>query len=101
MNEKCVGIFYRADIQESPTKRGFMKVIRLNKLKRKSCPGCNQCEGIEPDMQKRPMSHIMNMDEVKHGRVYSPAMADLTWDSTPDGSAVVVDWRWNLVEVKE
>ena len=40
---KCKGLFYRAHVSNCKTKNGFGLFIRLSKLKKISCPGCQYC----------------------------------------------------------
>jgi hypothetical protein len=40
---KCKGSVFRANVQHFRTSQGFGFTVRLNKMKKLSCPGCDKC----------------------------------------------------------
>lgn len=78
----CIGIVYRADVQHCKTQRGILFSIRLNKLKKKSCPGCSNCGFMEDDLGEiDPHSWpIIDIEKAEHGKLYTLAVVNMSRD---------------------
>lgn len=73
----CIGLKYRADISTRTTKRGIQRLVHLRLLKRKSCPGCQECEKLWTWFQEGAFVHRFN--EVEHGRMYRLHVEENKW----------------------
>lgn len=95
--ENCKGVIYKADVQHCKTERGILYSIRLNKLKRMSCPGCNQCVYIEDDINEigPGRSQIKNIEMVEHGKLYTIEVCDISRDYE---TGIIDDWNLEVVE---
>lgn len=81
---KCSGLVYRADVSFTTTKRGFGKFIRLNKMKRLSCPGCPNCEYLEESLSEFSEDYsVLGIDKVEDGKLYvlSSTNISLDWET--------------------
>ena len=96
----CGGLFYRADVSQYSTDKGFSLKINLNKLKRKSCEGCGECGFIEDDLQERLCNEVLpiNMETVEHGKIYRLITTNwsIDWET-----GIVDDWDLELIEVED
>lgn len=70
----CPGLFYRADVGQYRTKRGFMLRSHLRFLKSWSCPGCIECFEIRRRLALR--FRITNPEVVRAGEVYRLRLPD-------------------------
>jgi len=70
---KCKGVVYKADVQHCKTQRGVLFSVRLNKMKRLSCPGCEQCGFLEDDLGEIDPKHwpIIGIATVEPGKLYT------------------------------
>lgn len=80
--DKCRGAIFKADVQHCKTERGILFSIRLNKVKRLSCKGCEQCMVLEDefgeiDPEYRP---ILDVKKVKHGKLYTIEYCNILTD---------------------
>jgi len=66
----CQGAVYRASVSSYQTKRGLALDFRLNKLERKSCPGCSFCWWLDEALRDIPAEDIRGFVEIEHGRLY-------------------------------
>jgi len=68
---ECKGIVCRADVYHAKTPRGLILDIRLNKLKRKSCTGCEKCDWISAALSEVSNDwRVLGMGDVEHGKLY-------------------------------
>lgn len=99
---KCRGIVYRADVQHCKTERGVMFSVRLNKMKRMSCPGCERCAYLEDDLGEIDPVHwpVIGIEKAEHGRLYTIDIVNIStdWES---GHADAWDLKLIPVSIKE
>lgn len=96
---KCGGIKYRADVQLTQTKRGILFSVRLNKLKKASCPGCKYCDYQDECLEELNAIDwpIANIGEAQHGRVYRLVVCNETSDHE---SGIITGWDYKIEEIK-
>jgi len=94
--EQCLGTVYRASVSFYLTARGFAQTVKLNKLKKLSCPGCKYC-GWENDTLSEVNKDwpILGMDKVEDQKLYTLGMCNVTTDWE---SGIVDGWDLELVE---
>ena len=83
--QKCKGVVYKANRGFTKTARGFGLFVRLNKLKRLSCPGCIECRGIEEYLHEQ--KNIINIENAEHNKLYTLIMTNK-----------YINWETNLVD---
>jgi ferredoxin len=88
IEKKCIGIIVRAhtyfkyteDLINSSNR--IINQVRLNVLKKKSCPGCNECGCIWDFFQITDNHYIIGgIGEVEHGKLYRLKLAVTSIDS--------------------
>lgn len=68
----CQGVVFRAEVSSYRTKKdGLALTIRLNRLKRKSCPGCGFCWWLDEFLGDISPEDIQGFADVDHGRLYT------------------------------
>ncbi|MCK5020020.1 MAG: hypothetical protein KAS32_23405 [Candidatus Peribacteraceae bacterium] len=92
----CKGVVYRASVYSGMTKLGPMFRVRLKKLKRKSCPGCENCDWVEESLQEG--TGIINMNDVEDKKMYTPRICN---QQTDWETGYVDGYDFRLEEVKE
>ena len=98
---RCKGLVYRCSVQEFMTEKRLVRQIEFRLLKRRSCPGCDQCGFMLDDLRDRldPFcSGIYWPQQPKHNGLYSPRVTNITKDWE---SGIVDDWDVEMVEVPE
>jgi len=94
---ECAGVIYRADVFHGPTSRGVVLSIRLNKLKRKSCPGCSKCIWIDEYIAEVNSKYpLLNIENVVDGKLYTVEMCNISKDWE---TGYVDDYDLRVVEV--
>lgn len=96
-SNSCKGQIFRADVQMCMTKRGVMFSVRLNKLKRMSCPGCEYCSWITDDLSEIDPDHwpIIGIESAEHGKLYTLEMCNVGRDYE---TGMVDEWDLRVVE---
>mgnify|MGYP000097138075 CR=1 FL=1 len=96
---KCNGLIYRAKVNHYATNDEIVFEIRLRKLKKKSCPGCEKCdwlyEAIGEICEDWPVEGIC---DVEHGKLYTLDICN-EWQNWETGK--IEDWDLCLKKVKE
>jgi hypothetical protein len=79
---ECVGKFFRAQRSYFMTGNGgFSLQIRMTPLKRKSCPGCKDCEWIMDEIQEGISCETPPLIEsVENGKIYKIGFANISTD---------------------
>lgn len=96
VENKCKGVYYRADVSYYRTKRGFGFTSRLNLLKSKSCKGCKHCSWIyEVDNTEKDV--ILGLADIEHGKIYTLDFDNISGDYE---TGIIDDWSYVLKEVK-
>ena len=97
--ESCNGIIYKADVQHCSTARGVLFSIRLNKMKRLSCPGCKQCGFIEDDLGMVSLIWpIIGIEKAEHNKLYALVPCN---ESRDYESGYIDSWDLKLVGYDE
>jgi hypothetical protein len=80
----CQGKVFKADVGGSPTKRGFGLFIRMNEMKKLSCPGCDQCgwqsDAIQEAMCDWDALGVVGLESVEDGKLYTLAVTNIGYD---------------------
>jgi len=99
---KCKGIVFRASVSQWMSVQrdiNFKKQLRV--LKRKSCPGCEQCHWLWDDLSER-MSEFYPQDsiiaDVEDGKLYTIITTNL---STDWESGIIDGYDLEFIEYKE
>ena len=95
----CKGLIFRANVSCCRTQLGIGFFVRLNLLKRKSCPGCDSCSALfeqigEFDTTYRPIG----IESVKDGKLYQLQYCNVCRD--PE-TGIVDDYDICLQEYQE
>ncbi len=71
-NTSCKGTIYKADVQHCVTKKGVLFSVRLNKMKRLSCKGCEHCGWLDDELSEidPEVWPIIDIQDVEHGKLY-------------------------------
>jgi len=97
--EQCKGLVYRANVQHCRTKQGILFSVRLNKLKKKSCFGCEECECIEDQLSEISYDWpLINIETVEHGKLYTIGFTNISRDWE---TGVVDEWDLEVIPYKE
>lgn len=98
--ETCKGLIYKADVQHCTTQKGFMFSIRMNKMKKLSCPGCRRCLCIEDQLSEIDVKHwpVENVCDVEPDKLYSLEICNVgrDWET-----GIVDEWYLGLSPLKE
>lgn len=82
---KCSGVVYKADVQHCKTQRGVLFSVRLNKMKRLSCPGCEYCGFLEDDLSEIDPKYwsIIDIATAEPGKLYTIEVVNIgrDWES--------------------
>ena len=80
--ENCKGMVFKADVQHCRTERGVLFSVRLNKMKRMSCPGCINCGGTEDSLSEidPEIWSILDIEKCKHGKLYTLEYCNIRTD---------------------
>ena len=80
--DKCRGAIFKGDVQHCKTERGVLYSIRLNKMQRLSCKGCEQCMAAEDEFGEIDPEHwpILGIEKVKHGKLYTIEYCNIQTD---------------------
>lgn len=97
--QHCKGLIFQADVSCCPTRKGIGFFVRLNLLKRKSCPGCIRCAALydaigDVDNDWMPIG----IESVEHGKLYRLEICNASRDWE---TGIIDDWDIKLVEFKE
>jgi len=97
---KCKGIIYRADVQHCRTAKGVMLSFRLNKLKKKSCSGCDTCMADEDQLSEIDINiwPLIDIEKIKHGKLYKIEYCNMYIDYE---TGYADSWDLKVVEVNE
>ena len=96
--EMCQGAVFRANVSNCLTKSGFGFFVRLNKIKKLSCPGCNKC-GWQDDNFAEVNNDwpIINIEKAEHGKLYTIGICN---ESRDWESGVIDQWDLELIPYK-
>jgi len=95
----CIGKVYRANVSHCQTKTGVLFAVRLQEMKRLSCPGCEYCSWLDECLGEISLDWgITNIVEVEDGKLYTITVCNVQRDWE---SGMVDDWDLKLVEYKE
>ncbi len=95
MEDNCHGQIFKADVQNYIIKRGFGFAVRMRKIKKFSCPGCERCgwqHGYISDMAGD--GDIQDIESVEHGKLYALEICDE--EKNPE-TGIVETWYAKLV----
>jgi len=67
--DACKGLIFRASVTQWFNCNGIGETVRLRKLKRKSCTGCEGCDYYEEFFNDCPDD--IHLADLEHGKVYS------------------------------
>jgi hypothetical protein len=97
---ECKGVFFRADVSHCETKKGILFSVRLNLLKRKSCPGCRVCGWLFDSLGEidRDYWPIIGIESCKHSKLYALQVCNI---STDWETGIADSWDLKVVEVEE
>lgn len=91
----CV-VVYKADVQHCQTVKGVLFSVRLNKVKKLSCPGCAYCGAIEDDLSNIGVDWpIIGIEACEHGKLYTISECNISKDWE---TGVVDDWDLKVTE---
>ena len=90
--ESCDGAIFRADVQNYRTKRGgFGFTIKLNPVKKLSCPGCEKCGWQDFEFGEVCNDWPINgIESVEHGELYIISVCN---ESTDWETGQIDDWE--------
>ena len=92
-------VVYKADVQHCTTKRGVLFSVRLNKMARMSCKGCDRCGGLADDLSNINANwSIIGIESAKSGKLYEIKMVNM---STDWETGYVDEWDLQLVPYEE
>ncbi len=96
----CKGVIYKADIQHCKTKRGVLFSVRLNKMKRMSCQGCDDCDWLDDELNEldHEWYRIVGIEKVENGELYQLQVGNIGTDWE---TGIVDEWELCLSKVKE
>lgn len=70
--KECKGVVFRAEVSSYRTsKKGIGMTLKLNPLKRKSCPGCDQCGWIDDLFLDFTAEDIIGFTEIEDKGLYT------------------------------
>ena len=99
-SKPCKGYYYRYTEQVFLDKRGaLVTTSKWTPLKRRSCPGCNQCNGYDLESEAKDSSADaveVHCDNPQHGQLYYARNVVNSWDhetGDPDGA------EWHMLKV--
>ena len=95
----CKGKIYRANVSHCRTERGVLFSVRLNELKRLSCPGCKVCGLLDEALGDIDNDwHLIGIEHAEHGKLYKIEIRDrgVDWET-----GICEDWDLELVEVED
>ena len=101
---ECKGVILRARVSHFADSNVDYSIriglhIRFNMLKKKSCPGCDECFWIHDQIGEVSNDWpIADMDRVEDGKMYRIVIANVEKDWE---SGMVDAWDFGLVEFKE
>ena len=77
----CQGKVLRADVHNFTTQKGFGFSVRLNEIKKYSCPGCEEC-GWQHEVfgEVHDGWPIINIAEAEHGKLYTVGLCNESRD---------------------
>ena len=94
---RCKGAVFRADVQHFTTKRGGLAFsVRLNKVKRLSCPGCDVCQGwAEHHSEIGNDWPVVGIETAQDKKLYTlePCNESRDWET-----GYIDSWDFELVE---
>jgi len=95
--KSCKGNVYHARVSMCKTSTGFLFAVRLVKMKRLSCPGCEKCNGFDDrDNFEDGYDDIQGISEAENGKLYR-----INYKEHRDyESGIVDDYDLVLQEVK-
>lgn len=96
----CKGLVFRCEINEYFSGERIVQKTTYRLLKRKSCPGCDQCGFMRDDLNEMISGQygMIWPDNPKHGALYSPRVTNVARDWE---TGYVDDWDIILEEVVE
>ena len=95
----CQGEVFKADVQHCKTKRGFLFSVRLNKQKRLSCPGCDNCCSLDDEFDEVSSDWpIQDIETAEHDRLYVIKRVDVSKDWE---SGIIDGWDLKLVPFEQ
>ena len=96
----CKGRFYRGRVSFYGTAERLTETLKLIYLKRRSCKGCQDCEGgmgLEEHIRMVGLEG-MNIGDIREGGLYRLAVTNIHRDwETGD----IDEWDYEFTEVKE
>ena len=98
--EKCDGLYFRGRVGTYgafPGKRYIAQTAKLIVLKKKSCPGCGQCDAFWEWFTESEGKEV-DFSEIEDGKIYVPIFIV---DGTDIEGGYVDDWHYEFKEVKD
>lgn len=94
---KCPGLVFRCQHTTYMTKKGYGEHLRMNILKRLSCPGCSDCGGILEMLEEYAPEGEVNARGVNQdGGLYTLSITGGGQDLSGDWDSLDVDFvRWS------
>lgn len=96
----CTGLTYRARVNNYYHNGSVVYQTKMAKLKRQSCPGCEQCGYLEDNLFEfiSNKSNILFPEEVVDGKLYTLQVTNISHDRE---SGFADDWDLEFVEKKD
>ena len=97
--DSCKGLIYRGRVSVFRTKKGIAVKKEVTLLKKKSCPGCSSCYGLEDQVAEfMDGEYDFGINEIEDGKLYALRVTDAHTDWE---SGMVDEWDLTFVEVPE
>jgi len=96
---QCKGDIFKANVSLCKTERGVLFSVRLNKMKRLSCPGCKYCGWLDDDLNELDPERfpLLGIENVEHGKLYTITTTNVSRDFE---TGWIDSWDLEVVEVK-
>lgn len=99
-NPECRGVIFKARVSTYNTKRGIGFTIRLDRMNKLSCPGCEQCGWVDETLEDW-ISYTgeppLNFLEVENGKLYTIGICN---ESRDYETGVINDFDLEVVKVE-
>ncbi len=97
--EPCKGLYYRASCSSYGDLEQIGERVRLRLLKRRSCPGCDNCWGIIEILKEYIACDTPpDLSRIEHGKIYTPS---IRITSTGWETGYADEWEVQFTEVEE
>jgi len=95
----CKGRIYRCRDTQYITSRGWSSSVSMSFLKKKSCPGCDQCGYLEDDLHESSCERLVDIKpRVQDQALYQLMIVDI---STDWETGYVDDWSVAFILIEE